>query len=161
MDFGFGAFLEKFEQNFGRTALRCILILMAAAAVAFCLRLIVVTVAPVFHLVRSGTLGPPEQLWDTTINLLLLVFLLAGLSTERRISRMSRGAESFLDQAMLFEAYLEHVPSSVTGPKLLSRVNEMSVANALLAIANLERKGKISPEEAERLRTYVGDLEGY
>lgn len=40
MDFGFGVFLEKFEEHFGKTALKGLLLLIGMAVALFCAKMI-------------------------------------------------------------------------------------------------------------------------
>jgi hypothetical protein len=56
MDFGFGSFLEKVEENFGKFVLRVLLVLIGLAVAVFCMRVIWVNaISPALDLM--GAMG--------------------------------------------------------------------------------------------------------
>lgn len=74
MDFGFGAFLEKFEENFGRTATRGLLLLIGLAVAITMVSLIFSSIRPI----TSFLLNLISNIVD--VNTLALIFFLFGSS---------------------------------------------------------------------------------
>ncbi|MBL0965475.1 MAG: hypothetical protein IBJ05_01310 [Blastomonas sp.] len=83
MDFGFGAFLEKFEERFGRRITSLMLMLIGAAVIVTCIALIVnQAVLPIADAVKAAISLPETKLFSegfiTTFIGALVGFLAGG-----------------------------------------------------------------------------------
>jgi hypothetical protein len=155
VDFGFGAFLEKFENYFGALATRVLVGLMGAAVVAACLSLIGRLVGSALDLFDQST---KNRVGDAFLVLQLLAIVWAahsGVQGFRRM-RLLREERDYLLQAKKAAAESQATLQETVVHKetILRDFNDvLSSAELILdeVIRLAQDRGEFTPEQADLL----------
>lgn len=154
VDFGFGAFLEKFEEQFGRRALKALLILVSLAVAVFCCQLIwQIALGPLTILMANAL--ATGTIVEALVNIFWLgVALAAGIGAA---SQMSASFASWRDykrgQVLLRRTVELEAELSEKVPMVENLTEEASAA--LTAARQILEEAKAVSAEAEALAVRV------
>lgn len=153
MDFGFGAFLEKFEENFGKSITRILLILIGVAVFSTASSIIYnLTVRPIANLVYK-LLGEESGNW------LLVVVVAFSLTLFSAIVSLIAATASWISARHYARLYSRARGVVENAERIERRLLDTHAANLLLLEDHINyrlKDGSISQDEADLILSLAG-----
>lgn len=160
MDFGFGAFLEKFESYFGALATRVLVGLMGAAVVAACLSLIGRLVMSTVHLFDQSTKNRAGDVFLVAQLLALLWAGYTGVESYRRVKRLRREISYLRDAETASKETRATLEDTRELRERVSNETRETLAAAEIILGDIislaVSRGEFTQEQADLLRSLQG-----
>jgi hypothetical protein len=141
MDFGFGAFLEKFEEYYGKTATRVLVGAMGAAVAAACISLVGHQLISAFHLANPGKQNRMEELFLILQVVTLIWAAFGSLTLYRRLRNLRAAREMYNETKRLHDEivaskaeYVQKIDDTLTAAQIvLERATQSAVRLNLIS----------------------------